>query len=124
MLTSDIPRIITNMVRFPDDVADDAADLIIAAAKDKVPVVSGKLRDAIHADEEPEGVYVVAGNNVAWYGALVEYGTSHSAPRPFLIPAFEENVDEIQHRSRFRLRVITGDLAGRVRRLGATRGVG
>lgn len=69
------------------------AELIAEAAKERVPVdesAQTHLRDAIHVKETEDGVLVVAGDKTHWYGHLVEHGTSHSAPHPFLIPALEQ----------------------------------
>lgn len=61
-----------------------------ADAKSRVPVDTGDLRDAIQVVKVEDGVYaVVAGNDDVFYGHMVENGTSHTPPRPFLIPAGE-----------------------------------
>jgi HK97 gp10 family phage protein len=70
-----------------------AADIIANAAKARVPVESGDLRDAIHLEDADDGVAVVAGGGDVFYGHMVEFGTSHSAARPFMVPAAEENRD-------------------------------
>lgn len=75
----------------------EAAGVVAERAKHRVPVGAPDvhLRDAIHVEREgPAGYYVVAGDNDAWYGHLVEHGTSHSAPRPFLVPSLEESRDD------------------------------
>ena len=66
------------------------AEAIVERAKEKVPVDTGALRDAIHTEETEVGVAVIAGDTDAFYGHMVEHGTTHSAPHPFLIPATEE----------------------------------
>ena len=74
----------------------EGADSVERDAKSRVPVATGKLRDAIHMDDEQdEGTYVIGGDTEAWYGHLVEYGTVRTSPRPFLVPALEENRAEI-----------------------------
>lgn len=66
--------------------AEDIAEL----AKQRVHVDSGDLRDAIHVERAGAGEYsVVAGDEKVFYGHLEEFGTSHSPPHPFLIPAAE-----------------------------------
>jgi HK97 gp10 family phage protein len=72
---------------------------------------SGELEDQIHVDErQREGVYVIAGDSrdpsFAFYGHMVEHGTSHSPPHPFLVPALEENRDPIVNDARRRLRAL------------------
>jgi len=74
------------------------AELIVESAKERVPVdptAKHHLRDAIHTQVDEDGVWVVAGDREAWYGHMVEHGTTHSAPEPFLIPAVEENADKV-----------------------------
>jgi HK97 gp10 family phage protein len=104
MLKSRIPQIIIEIALVADEIEEDGAELVTADAKARVPVRSGTLRDKIHAEKETEGTYVVAGDDDVWYGHLVEHGTSHSAPRPFLVPALEENRGEIVNRGAARLR--------------------
>jgi HK97 gp10 family phage protein len=64
---------------------------VVPEARSRCPVGHHKhhLRDAIHVQVELEGVYLVGGDDEAWYGHMVEHGTSHSPPHPFLMPAFE-----------------------------------
>jgi hypothetical protein len=76
------------------------AELVAEGARERVPVVTGRLRDAIHVEEDPEGAAVVAGDSKAWYGHIVEHGHvaqdgSTVAPRPFLIPSLEANRDGV-----------------------------
>jgi HK97 gp10 family phage protein len=72
-----------------DDLVDETAEAIASAAKDRVPVDSGKLRNAIHTEERPDGAHVVAGNEEAFYGHIIEHGSVKTPPRPFLVPALE-----------------------------------
>lgn len=95
-LKSRIPEIAKALEPAIHEAVKEAADTIRDAAKERVPVRTGRLRRAIHTEEAPEGAYVIAGDSQAWYGHLVEHGTSHSPPHPFLVPAFEENRREIQ----------------------------
>lgn len=60
-------------------------------AKQRVPVDTGKLRDAIHTDHEARGEYaVVAGNGDVFYGHIVEHGSVKTPARPFMVPAADE----------------------------------
>ena len=98
MLKSRFPVIIAELGPRMNAVAREGAELIAQRAKQRVPVGAPEvhLRDAIHVEDEKRGSYlVVAGDTDAWYGHLVEFGTTHSAPRPFLLPSFEESTDEI-----------------------------
>jgi HK97 gp10 family phage protein len=73
-----------------DAVARKAADDVADGARENVAVRTGDLRNAIHVEHRGVGEYaVVAGDDKAWYGLLVEHGTRHNPPRPFLHPAAE-----------------------------------
>lgn len=72
-----------------------SAQKIAQDAKDRVPVETGRLRDAIHVELTEEGVEVVAGDHDVFYGHMIEHGTTHSPPHPFLVPALEENKSEV-----------------------------
>jgi hypothetical protein len=62
-------------------VAQTAAVAVgIEDAKTRVPVLTGELRDSIGPDEDGYG----AG---ADYAPFVEYGTSDTAPQPFIGPS-------------------------------------
>lgn len=71
------------------------AKLVEAGAQAGVEVRTGALRAAIHVEEVPGGYSVVAGNREVYWGHFLEFGTSHSAAEPFLIPALEGNRDNI-----------------------------
>ena len=74
---------------------EEAAGLVAEEARRRVPVGPGDvhLRDHISVESESDGYAVLAGDGETFYGHMVEFGTSHSAPHPFLLPAAEENVD-------------------------------
>ncbi len=65
------------------------AEEIASMARLRVPVNTGKLRDSIQAKRSGSSWKVVAGDRTAFYAAMVEFGTSHSAAQPYLIPAAE-----------------------------------
>lgn len=66
------------------------AEAIAQEAKNRVPVRNGTLRDAIHVEFKGDADWaVVAGNSKAFYGHMVEHGTTRAPAHPFLIPAFE-----------------------------------
>ena len=71
------------------------AEVVEASAKVRAPTESGDLRNAIHVEDGDDGVYVVAGGGDVFYGHMVEFGTSHSAAHPFMVPAAEENRDTV-----------------------------
>jgi HK97 gp10 family phage protein len=70
--------------------AEEIAERARDRAPDAPPLGTG-LVSSIHVEELDEDTFSVqAGDDDVFYGHMVEYGTSHSAPVPFLIPAFEE----------------------------------
>lgn len=95
MLKSRLPTITAEMHARVEAAVEVGAHGIVEEAQSRVPVSSGKLRDAIHVDRQADGVHVVAGDMDAWYGHLVEHGTARTPPRPFLVPAFESKRDDL-----------------------------
>lgn len=94
---SRIPEMTARLVPAVEEALILSAEAIAEAAKERVPVGAPDvhLKDAIHTAEPVEiaggiEVAVVAGNSKVFYGHMVEHGTTHSAPRPFLVPALEE----------------------------------
>lgn len=83
------------------------AERIVEGAKERVPVdpnAETHLRDAIHVHEDEDGVSVVAGNREHWWGHILEHGSVKMAPRPFLMPAVEEQTAQFVEDSREALR--------------------
>jgi HK97 gp10 family phage protein len=92
---SRLAKIEAELVAKVEAVAADAARRAAAKAKDRVPVASGKLRDAIHVERDGYAEYlVIAGDNEAFYGHIVEHGSVRVPPRPFMVPAAEATRDE------------------------------
>ena len=80
------------------------AELVAADAETRLGPhkVSGELEQQVAVDDrEREGIYVLAGDpsdpSFAFYGHMLEHGTSHSAPHPFLVPALEASQSEIEN---------------------------
>lgn len=91
-LSSRIPEIIAELPVIVDAAMKESARLVEQDAKERVPVRTGKLRDAIHTERKSWATYeVVGGDGEAFYGHMVEFGTEHSGGEPFLVPALEEN---------------------------------
>lgn len=91
-LTSRIPAIIAAIDPAVDATLKVSAESVVADAKSRVPRDTDRLYNAIHAEDVPAGQVVMAGDEDAWYGHLVENGTSGPTghpPRPFLAPALE-----------------------------------
>jgi HK97 gp10 family phage protein len=102
---SRLPQIAAQLQARIDTAVRAGAEAVSAQAKQRVPVESGALRDAIHVERGGVGEYtVVAGDREAFYGHLVEFGTVHTPPRPFLVPAAEASRDEITAAARTALR--------------------
>lgn len=105
--TNRIPEFIAKLEGELRAVELAAAERIRDGAKNRVPVdpnAETHLKDAIHVDPDEEGVWVVAGNKEHWFGHMVEHGTTHSGPEPFLIPAVEENTESFVSEAREVLR--------------------
>lgn len=97
-LISRIPEIIGEIPGAVTDAMRATADAVADGARERVPVDSGSLRDAIHVEEIPDGFRVVAGDTEAFYGHIVEHGGTRTPPRPFLVPALE--AERENHRER------------------------
>jgi HK97 gp10 family phage protein len=85
---SRIPSITAKLLVEMDAAVRDTANAVVDEAQQRVPVDSGDLRDAIHIDlgDDIGQYYVVAGDDAAFYGHLVEFGTMEHPARPFLVP--------------------------------------
>lgn len=94
-LQSRIPGIMLDLPGEVDAAIKAGAEAIAEDAQGRVPVDSGALRDAIHVEQIPGGYSVVAGNDQAFYGHIVEHGGARTPSRPFLIPAFEAKRDTL-----------------------------
>jgi HK97 gp10 family phage protein len=91
MLKSRLPEIAASLDDVVKDVLEEGAQTIAEAARQRVPVDTGNLQDAIHVESARNGAYVIAGDTDAFYGHIVEFGSVEVPPRPFLVPALEEN---------------------------------
>lgn len=94
-LKSRIPAIVAELPARMEGVTSEGADLVAERARVRVPDAppyGEGLVTAIHVERRgPARHEVVAGDNDHWYGHLVEHGTTHSAPHPFLVPSLEES---------------------------------
>lgn len=93
-----LPEIAAEIALKVDPAVKAAAAKIAEDAASKVALgpAPEHLRDEIHVERRGKAKYaVVAGEaSGAFYGHMVEHGTTHSAPHPFLVPALAENVVE------------------------------
>lgn len=92
-LESRFPTIIAELRPKVSAAVKASAEQIAETARENVPVGEPDvhLKDHIHVENTGAAEYaVVAGDSEVFYGHMVEFGTSHSAPKPFLLPATEE----------------------------------
>jgi HK97 gp10 family phage protein len=91
MLRSRFPEIEAELGPEVDDAIRDAAHQIAANARLRVPVLTGALRESIHAERRsPDEYAVTAGSRRVFYARFVEFGSARGvAPHPFLTPAAE-----------------------------------
>ena len=110
MVKSRIPEIVLELALKLDAVGEATAESIADGARARVPVGAPDvhLKDAIRV-KEGQGVgefQVLAGDGDTFYGHIVEHGSVHSAPRPFLVPAAEEARAKINTLARAALRTL------------------
>lgn len=96
MYKSRLPEIAAELLPRLEAAAAEAAGIIEQAAKARVPVDTGRLRNAIHVEHDDGGFAVIAGDTETFYGHIVEHGGNNTAARPFMIPALEESRGAIQ----------------------------
>lgn len=95
-LKSRLPGIAAELQPRVSKAVKEGAEKIALAAQQKAPTRTGELVNRIHVERVGPAEYaVVGGDSEAFYGHMVEFGTTHSAAQPFLTPAFEENQHEV-----------------------------
>lgn len=84
-----------------EDIIKKAAEKIRDEAKEKVPELTGKLKDPIEIktleikkDEIKIGIGPVGDDVFYWF--FVEYGTSKMEAQPYLRPAFDNNKKAVE----------------------------
>lgn len=102
MLKSRIPKITGELAVAVDAAIVAGAHRVAATAEQRLGShrVSGELEQQVHVlDRKREGVYVVAGDrsdpSFAFYAHMLEFGTTHSPPYPFLVPSLEAHHEDI-----------------------------
>jgi HK97 gp10 family phage protein len=88
IVKNDLPKIPSALKAEVRAEISKAGHDIEAAAKEKVPVLTGTLRRSIHTLIEHDGMTAVIGPSVD-YGLYVEFGTRRMAARPYMRPAAE-----------------------------------
>lgn len=90
--------------RFADNLAEEFEEMrddMQEEAEDRVPVRSGALKSSIDFKVERDADEIVINlniDNLEDYWDCVEFGTSKQRPQPYLRPAIEKGMDEIQER--------------------------
>lgn len=85
VLVNDLPKIKRRMVDTSEKIVAKTAMDLEATMKSKAPVDTGNLKNSIQAVKlNSQAWRVIVG---AEYGAYVEYGTVHTGPQPFFMPA-------------------------------------
>lgn len=97
-LKKNLEKVGRNVTDVMDDAIMAGAAVIEKAAKAKAPVKFGRLRRSITAEIKSKSytfVTVRVGpGKEGFYGRFVELGTKKMPAKPFLRPAFDENVQE------------------------------
>ena len=107
-------------VRFETDLVRNTLRLIAyqvaERARSIVPVREGNLKKTIRIQEEPEGVYLIAGREgEVEYAASVEFGTRHGRKaQPYIRPALNaisgRGIQSILRALREKLRTIVSSI--------------
>jgi HK97 gp10 family phage protein len=96
-LKSRLPEIAAELAPKMDAVMATTARTVEAKAKARVSVDTGRLRSRIHVERTGIAEYmVIAGDDQAFYGHIVEHGGAHTPARPFLVPSLEDTRREIR----------------------------
>ena len=72
------------------DIIGQCANVVCDRAKEICPVDTGRLRDSISAERNGTSARISANTD---YAAYVEFGTSKTAPHPYLVPAILDSAD-------------------------------
>lgn len=100
-LKSRLPEIAAELRPRVSAAIKEGAQAVATDAQDRVPVgpPDVHLRDNFHVTRLGPAEYEVSVGDRAggpFYAHMVEHGTSHAAPRPFLIPALEANRSNVE----------------------------
>lgn len=91
--TTRIPDILNRLPAHLDAAVRAGVEAIANDAKTRAPVDTGRLRDSIHVERRGPSEYTVLVD--AFYGQLVEFGSTSTGARPYLIPAIEANRERV-----------------------------
>lgn len=88
------------------EILEEVGKLVSGEAQLRVPVDTGNLKQSI-ADEMKGKDTVLIGTDVE-YSDSVEFGTSLQVAQPYLLPAYEQNKEEIKEIMRKRYAELGG----------------
>ena len=99
---------------------NEGADIVVASARSKAPVLSGNLQRSINKNEvwvRGGIIDVMVGVEVneifskadGYYARFIEKGTSRMKARPYLRPALNENKVQIQNKIEADLKEVIGN---------------
>jgi len=93
-------------------IALESAQIIEDSAKQKVPVITGQLRDSIVTEidrENPDRVIIEIGPTED-YGDDVEFGNSRRPAKPYLRPAADEHTEAVADEMARQIEKLLGNL--------------
>ena len=108
-LKSRLPQIAAELRPKVSAAVKKGAQLVAEDARGRVAIGSPDvhIRDDINVNRLGPAEYeVAAGGDETFYAHMLEFGTSHSAPKPFLLPALDDNQSDIEDL----VRVVLGSL--------------
>ena len=95
-LSNQVPAIISALPEATMQLARKYIDKVYDYSQERVPVLTGALKESGHIFEESDAVVLSynAPNNIGIsYAAYVEYGTHKTAAQPYVNPAVEAAMD-------------------------------
>jgi HK97 gp10 family phage protein len=105
-LTARLENLASRVGELSDEVLVELAERIVEDAKALCPVDTGSLRRSIRYERDPSGSIIIAAGGGGIinpktrrevdYAAYVEFGTSRSPAQPFLQPALEKNLPNLE----------------------------
>jgi HK97 gp10 family phage protein len=98
VLKSRIPQITREMIPAVAVALRAGAQIVANEASDRAPRGGGEhhIADDIHVERDEQLDFkVIAGREDTFYGHILEHGSVHAAPRPFLVPALEAKRAEV-----------------------------
>ena len=93
----DIDRLVKELNENIEKILDDAAQKALDEALSKVPVRTGLLKSSIFLKKINEKTFELSAGGgkykergKPYYAPFVEFGTRKMAPRPYMLPAWEQ----------------------------------